>query len=52
MLTDLSSDVSTVKNLLFNQLYEAKVLIVKARVFPFVLGDSGGFKHLCNLVCT
>lgn len=39
MLTDLSSDVSTVKNLLFNQLYEAKVPIIKVRVFPLVLED-------------
>lgn len=52
MLTDLSSDVSIVKNLLFNQLYDAKLLIIKVRTFPFGLGDPTGFKHLCNLVCT
>lgn len=51
MLTDLSSDVSIVKNL-FNQLYDAKLLIIKARTFPFGLRDPIGFKHLCNLVCT
>lgn len=51
MLTDLSSDVSTVKNLLFNQLREAKVLF-KARVFPFVLDDRGGYAiwHAHNLI--
>lgn len=51
MLTDLSSDVSTVKNLLFNQLREAKVLF-KARVFPFVSDDRGGYAiwHAHNLI--
>lgn len=29
-----------------------KHFIIKIRIFPFVLGDHVGFKHLHNLVCT